>query len=389
MALVRLEERFAFGGGKVRRPGDAGYAKPHATIEGALLCGATSLNNRDYPPGAFAERKAKRYENRPVYVNHGDGRGGRRVEERLAWVENEGRNAAGLPTGDICVNPKHPQAESVLWWAEHKPDALGMSHVAHCKTRRGPDGRDVVEDVAEVESVDIVVGPATTKGFFEQDQRGRTNVAKTTLLKALEAAVGRLPADRAKPARRALVLAEDDAGVAPLMGAEVDDPDAATDPDQAITDAFRQAMHAQVDALLEDSHTLADFKSKCGELYKSLAKIQGKAAPKDGDAGGADDKPKEQAVKPADPWAVVEDARAEQYQATPTELKMVAALPTSAERRAYFREQKARRPGETPASPGRHGADRLSERDRKGGGGTTQEQAAPADPKAFAASIRG
>lgn len=179
---MRLTERFAFTGGKVCRPGVGGYTGAYPVIRDVLLCGPNSLNGRDYPASAFPAGK-KLYEGKPVFLDHGSDSKDRSYREKIGWIENERRRGDGMPIGDIAIKPTHREAESVLWDAEHKPDFAGMSHVADCE-RIYVRGREKIESVVSVESVDIVVSPATTKGFFES--KGKQTMAKISLKKLCE-----------------------------------------------------------------------------------------------------------------------------------------------------------------------------------------------------------
>jgi hypothetical protein len=167
-----ITERFAYEGGTVDRTG------PRPIVRGVLLCGATSANRRRYKKEAFAGARVKRYNGVPVYLNHGDGRSPRRYEDRIAKVVNARHRADGMPIGDLEVRPKHPFAEAFLDDATHDPTSLGMSHVAHCATETARDGWEDVREVAEVESVDVVLDPATTKGLFESTNRSGAAVKK-------------------------------------------------------------------------------------------------------------------------------------------------------------------------------------------------------------------
>src|SRR6185295_9697179 len=53
------------------------------------------------------------------------------------------------------------------------PRSLGFSHVAVCKTKR-VNGREVIEAIQRVESVDLVARPATNAGIKESTQQGKT-----------------------------------------------------------------------------------------------------------------------------------------------------------------------------------------------------------------------
>jgi hypothetical protein len=68
--------------------------------------------------------------------------------------------------GDLRYNPKHQAADTFVGWLEHDPSGVGFSHCAFGKVR--PEkGVDIVYEIEEVESVDLVASPATTKGIFE------------------------------------------------------------------------------------------------------------------------------------------------------------------------------------------------------------------------------
>ncbi len=243
-----------------------------------LLCGAESKWKRRYRPEAFAGGRVKRYEGKPVYLDHDDSprKAGRRFADKLGWVENARLNDRGLPVGDIGVNPKHPQAESVLWAAEHKPSFFGMSHVADIDERPGADGWTDVRDVIAVESVDVVSTPATTKGVFEGSGKGGRTVA------TIREALGRVLTSRragAGQVRRARRLAEA-ADAADLMDAPVDDTGGG-DPDDAIDGAFEAAGVALWKAFVRGDLDLAALIAKIRELAKAHGNVS--------DAGGGAD----------------------------------------------------------------------------------------------------
>jgi hypothetical protein len=249
------------------------------TIDGVLICGTQSANGRDYPVAVFKRDFAK-YEGRPVNCDHA-GRCEATVDRRFGWFSDVKPGPDGRPRGRLNCLKSHPMYERVMEAAERNPTLFGFSHVAMCRTRTDRNGREIVEAIESVDSIDLVAEPATTKGLFE----GKT-VTRTTLRAVIEKYRTCLKeAGSQKAARRLLLLAEDDAATDEMMNAPVDTPDSdATDPDQAIADAFKQAIHAQVDALLDESYTLADFITKIRELYKSRAKLLGKATDPDSDS---------------------------------------------------------------------------------------------------------
>jgi hypothetical protein len=347
VGLVRLTERVTPFAGGARVDRDAG------TIGGAVICGPTSINERDYSDGCFGDGRV--YEGVQSFLNHGTGRGGRNAQDLIGWWSGTGLRPDGKPGGVFNVIKSHPYANFVFEVAEKNPSLLGFSHVAECKTRRGPNGREIVEEVRAVESIDLVANPATTKGFFE----GVTVADKTTLGLVLEGLETRATGDRRKHLRKWLAEADD---MGALLDAPVDEPAEGVDADQAIDDAFRQAMHAQVDALLDESHTLADFLSKCRELFKSRAKVMGKAAPAEGDGGGA-----EESKKP-DPLAAaireaIDVARKVGFKGPEMgDIELIASAP--AERReGVARRLMGTAAAEKPVSAGRHNAAKLSEQD--------------------------
>ena len=154
-------------------------------IKGVKLLGreSTNLGGTLYTDRAWETAKGL-YEGAAVNVDHPEGaKGGapsganagkpRSVASKFGKLQTvEVRQGEGV-FGDLVYNPKHPLADSIKWFAEHMPDALGFSHHAYGRTRkatsRDPKGFSlVVETIEQVKSVDLVNDSATTKGFFEQ-----------------------------------------------------------------------------------------------------------------------------------------------------------------------------------------------------------------------------
>lgn len=261
MATKRIEERIQFSGGKVCREGD----KPF--IDGVLLCGASSANNRDYAKEAFEGDRAARYEGRPVHVNHTNER---TVEGKLGWISNVTRRASdGMPVGRLNVNPKHPLAESVLWAAEHNPSFYGMSHVAHCRTKAGANGRELVEEILSVESVDIVAEPATTKGLYEQT--GGRAVAKIKLTKLIECLAAKVKLEKLLKLK---TLSEMDG----MADTEVAEP-GESDPDEAIEAAFVSAMHKLIDCYAAGECDAKDLVAKLKTVLTAHGKLTDEPPP--------------------------------------------------------------------------------------------------------------
>lgn len=135
-------------------------------VHGVKLLGWNSKNsNRRYLPEGV---NPQLYENVPVNVDHPteeEKKMPRPLAARFGWTANAVQQADGI-YGDLYFNPKHHLAESFLWWVQNKPDKIGLSHNAFGDVWEGEDG-EVVENVDEVRSVDLVSDPATTKGMFE------------------------------------------------------------------------------------------------------------------------------------------------------------------------------------------------------------------------------
>ncbi len=136
-------------------------------IKGVKVLGLTSVNRRRYLPEAI--RKAMHlYEGASVRANHpkkpADQRG---VEEVFGWLENVEMRSGGLYADLHVLNPKTELAESVFQAAEKNPRLFGLSHNCQGDTETDKDGIEIVHEIHEVRSVDLVADPATTAGLFE------------------------------------------------------------------------------------------------------------------------------------------------------------------------------------------------------------------------------
>lgn len=143
-------------------------------IRGVKILGINSRNGRTYLPEALAAA-ARLYENAKVNINHPKGRpdGPRDYQDRIGVIRNVvAREGEGL-FADFHFNPKHALAEQLVWDAEHAPENVGFSHNVQARCARR-DGRLVVETITQVQSVDLVADPATTRGLFEAAGAGAT-----------------------------------------------------------------------------------------------------------------------------------------------------------------------------------------------------------------------
>lgn len=133
-------------------------------IKGVKLLGLESKN--DQGRRKYRVPEASLYEGVPVKIDHYS-------ESALMLL---GSVVPGTVTsgddgvfGDVQYNPKKSVTEEILWWVENNPSVLGMSHVAYGFSEE-IDGTIWIT-VEEVESVDLVDRPATTKGMFESHKQ--------------------------------------------------------------------------------------------------------------------------------------------------------------------------------------------------------------------------
>lgn len=236
---VRIAER-------VERPfAGSNVDRAAGVIRSVKLCGPSSQNGNDYSRASFGD--LAQYEGRHAYLNHSKDR---RAEDKVGWFENVTLGPDGMPRGDFHLLTSHPAAGPILEAAERNPSLFGFSHVALCKTKRGPNGRQAVEAVERVESIDLVAEPATTKSLFEG------KAVTTTLREVLESAESGLTGDARKRCRK--VLAEADDG---LLGDVMDAP---MDPVDGLAgaDAIEGGIRSLSLAILDDDSLTTDEKLK-------------------------------------------------------------------------------------------------------------------------------
>ena len=147
----RLFERATRGVGKVDEVAGILY--------GVKLVGPRG--NRDYPASVL-QAAVSLYKDRPVYIEHADQRG---YGDRLGFVRNP-RFVGDSIYGDVHLNVGHPLYKAIMHDAKTNPNSLGMSHTARGVCRY-VDGRQVCERIESIESVDLCLSPASTRGLFE------------------------------------------------------------------------------------------------------------------------------------------------------------------------------------------------------------------------------
>jgi len=136
-------------------------------IRGVKVLGGNSKNRRVYTESAMRSAIGL-YRGLAVNIDHPDRERpnkDRSVSDRFGQLENVRFERGGI-FADLHFLKTHGLADQVCEAAERMPSSLGLSHNAAGRVERRA-GRDVVEEIESVRSVDIVADPATTSGLFE------------------------------------------------------------------------------------------------------------------------------------------------------------------------------------------------------------------------------
>jgi uncharacterized protein (UPF0147 family) len=133
-------------------------------VKNVKVLGLYSKNNRVYPQSTMQAALAK-YEGSLVNLDHKPNEH-RSVMDRFGQIVNVRLEENGI-YGDLVFNPAHPYAPAFKYFVDYQPDALGISHAAICKTKMERDGTELVQEIVELESCDIVANAATNKNIFE------------------------------------------------------------------------------------------------------------------------------------------------------------------------------------------------------------------------------
>lgn len=139
-------------------------------VKNVKVLGITSRNGREYPLPVMQKARAL-YEGKPVNLDHPKAnQTEREFCERFGRIHNVRLGKDGL-YADMTYNPAHPYAQAFTWWVKNDPTAVGLSHNATARIQRNREGKDEVTEILDVESVDLVADPATTKGLMESLQK--------------------------------------------------------------------------------------------------------------------------------------------------------------------------------------------------------------------------
>lgn len=150
--------------------GRANVNRDLGIIHGVKILGRESKNGRTYSEKALKEA-AQKYEGVDVNVNHPDRskpHAERRIEDGIGWLESVTVKPDGV-YGDLHYLKEHPSSGLLAEAAERKSNRFGLSHNAQGTVGR-KDGKNVVESIDRVLSVDLVQNPATNAGLFESTQ---------------------------------------------------------------------------------------------------------------------------------------------------------------------------------------------------------------------------
>ena len=175
------------------------YSEPSAVdrdagvIRGVKILGRQSRNGREYSEPALRDA-ARLYEGVGVNLNHAEPQGAPRhrlVEAGFGWLAAVAVRPEGV-FGDLHYFKSHPQAAVIVEAAERNPRRFGLSHHAEGKVAL-QQGKQIVETIERVRSVDLVQNPATNAGLFESEESLMSEPQPQTIRQILnEASAGRL-----------------------------------------------------------------------------------------------------------------------------------------------------------------------------------------------------
>lgn len=175
--MTRLTETFTTN--ESRKPD-----RESGVIPGIRILGRVSSNGRRYSDKAM-ESAARLGEGQRAYLDHNNGE--RKIREWIGvWrnVKSEGTGDDRCNRADLHYLKSHPLAETICEAAERFADSFGASHDADGKVS-GQAGKQLVEDVDKLHSIDVVCRPATNKGLYESHQDGDEMAATKTTIAAI------------------------------------------------------------------------------------------------------------------------------------------------------------------------------------------------------------
>ena len=145
----------------------ATYSVSDPCIKGVKILGRVSRNGRVYPDSVMAQA-VKLYADAAINIDHlEEGQESRSFKDRFGWIENPRHVPGEGIYGDMRFNPEHPLAKPFVWWANQKPNKIGLSHDADVRADRKENGQLEIAEIHRVHGVDLVADSATTKGLLE------------------------------------------------------------------------------------------------------------------------------------------------------------------------------------------------------------------------------
>jgi len=157
--------------------------KENSIIKNVALLSTQSANNREYTESCLESSKPL-FEGVKSYVNHQHPkeRGNSRDFRDIIGGYSNIRVEEGKVYGDLQLIESEHKIK-ILSMAESMPDLAGNSIQAMGKYHR-KDGKEIVEELTKIHSVDLVTNPATTGGLFESIEDMEENMDFTALTMA-------------------------------------------------------------------------------------------------------------------------------------------------------------------------------------------------------------
>lgn len=188
MAKTKFVESILLGNQKIDREANI--------IHDVKVLGSISANGRIYTAEAM-HNSLSLYAGAKVFIDHvPDPRANRSYRDSFGnlinpVVKKESDGSSSI-FADLRYNPGHVCAEQLLHDAESNSGNVGLSHAVLGKHSL-KDGKQYVEKIDHVYSVDIVSNPATTAGLFESLEKEEMEITDIESLKAAVAAVLETP----------------------------------------------------------------------------------------------------------------------------------------------------------------------------------------------------
>lgn len=137
---------------------------PSHTIKGVALLGSTSLNGRLYTQKALASAVIQ-FNGKPAYYHHRD-RWARNIKNDLIGYFSDLAIEGQTVKGTLNVLPS--EWDKMSYIALHMASRYGFSIDATTKYYI-TGGVEHIDEIIDAKSVDLVEGPATVKGVFEEE----------------------------------------------------------------------------------------------------------------------------------------------------------------------------------------------------------------------------